>query len=123
MASHRVISPSLVGLDSSTGFSSDADMIDASEKQLMKRVISPKQSFILECIEEVLVHYGINLDLMFLPLTEVVEEEDMPVEDAGELSNVTRLSSGPDVSKDGESLLEELKMDTKDNNNDKLNNK
>ena len=82
MTAHRVISPSLVGLDSATGFSSQAEMIDVSEKQLIKRVIAPKQDFMLEALEEVLVHYGINLDLIFKPLTqeeaveEIVEESD-----------------------------------------------
>ena len=77
MTAHRVISPSLVGLSSSSGFSSVADEMDMSEKQTMKRVIAPKQDFILEAIEEVLVHYGINLDLYFKPLTQEEEIEEI----------------------------------------------
>jgi len=73
MTSHRVISPSLVGLSSASGFSSVADEMDMSEKQTIKRVIQPKQNFILDAISEVLVAYGINLDLYFKPLTEVAE--------------------------------------------------
>ena len=73
MTSHRVISPSLVGLDSATGFSSQADMIDESEKQLMKRVILPKQNFILETLEEVLTQYDMNISLLFKPLTQELE--------------------------------------------------
>lgn len=73
MTAHRVISPSLVGLSSATGFANEADMMDMSEKQLMKRVIAPKQHFVLEAIEEVLTQYDINLDLIFKPLTQ--EEE------------------------------------------------
>ena len=76
MTSHRVISPSLVGLDSATGFSSDADMIDKSEKQLIKRVIAPKQQFILDAIEEVLTSYDMNISLTFKPLT----KEELPKE-------------------------------------------
>ena len=76
MTSHRVISPSLVGLDSATGFSSDADMIDKSEKQLIKRVIAPKQQFILDAIEEVLTSYDMNISLTFKPLT----QEELPKE-------------------------------------------
>ena len=70
MTAHRVISPSLVGLSSASGFSSVADEMDMSERQTIKRVIKPKQDFVIEALEEVLVHYGINLDLYFAPLTE-----------------------------------------------------
>lgn len=87
MTSHRVISPSLVGLDSATGFSSDALMIDESEKQLMKRVINPKQDFIIEALEEVLVSYGINLSLFFRPLTEDVVVEEVIAPTSTELSS------------------------------------
>ena len=78
MTSHRVISPSLVGLDSATGFSSDAEMIDKSEKQLIKRVIAPKQQFILDAIEEVLTSYDMNISLTFKPLT----QEELPKEES-----------------------------------------
>ncbi len=74
MTSHRVISPSLVGLSSASGFSSVADEMDMSEKQTMKRVIKPKQEFIIESLEEILSANGINLELEFLPLTEEIEE-------------------------------------------------
>ena len=79
MASHRVISPSIVGLSSATGFANEADMMDMAEKQLLKRVIAPKQEFVLEAIEDVLTAYDINLDLMFKPLT---QEEEMIAEEA-----------------------------------------
>ena len=65
MTAHRVISPSLVGLSSASGFANEADMMDMAEKQLMKRVIAPKQQFVLEAIEEVLTQFDINLDLIF----------------------------------------------------------
>ena len=84
MTAHRVISPSLVGLSSATGFANEADMMDMSEKQLMKRVIAPKQQFVLEAIEEVLVQFDINLDLIFKPLTqeeEMIKEEVIAEED------------------------------------------
>jgi len=84
MTSHRVISPSLVGLDSATGFSSQADMIDESEKQLMKRVIAPKQNFILETLEEVLTQYDMNISLIFKPLT---QELEMPKEESEEVKS------------------------------------
>lgn len=74
LTSHRATSPSIVGIISSSGFSNTADEMDMAEAQLMKRVIKPKQDFVIEAIEEVLVQYGINLDLVFKPLTETTQE-------------------------------------------------
>jgi len=74
LTSHRATSPSLVGIISSSGFSNTADEMDTAEEQLMKRVIKPKQDFILDALEEVLMQYDINLDLVFKPLTEVKKE-------------------------------------------------
>lgn len=88
MTAHKVISPSLVGLSSASGFSSVADEMDMSERQTIKRVIKPKQDFIIDAIEEVLVNYGINLDLYFAPLTEEV------VEETAELSSHVCMSDG-----------------------------
>ena len=91
MTAHRVISPSLVGLSSASGFSSVADEMDMSERQTIKRVIKPKQDFVIEALEEVLVHYGINLDLYFAPLT---EEKIEVKEETAELSSHVCMSDG-----------------------------
>lgn len=91
MTAHKVISPSLVGLSSASGFSSVADEMDMSERQTIKRVIKPKQDFIIDAIEEVLVNYGINLDLYFAPLT---EEKIEVKEDTAELSSHVCMSDG-----------------------------
>ena len=91
MTAHRVISPSLVGLSSASGFNSVADEMDMSERQTIKRVIKPKQDFVIESLEEVLVHYGINLDLYFAPLT---EEKIEVKEETAELSSHVCMSDG-----------------------------
>ena len=70
MTAHRVVSPKLFGIMSDGGLGNNANELDEAEGQLMKRVIAPKQRILLEAIEEVLVFYGINLDLYFRPLTE-----------------------------------------------------
>lgn len=112
MTSHRVISPSLVGLDSATGFSSQAEMIDVSEKQLLKRVIAPKQDFIIESLEEVLVHYGINLDLMFKPLTQEEEIEEIVEEsDSDNVEMSKQCGCKTELSSDMESILEMYAQD------------
>ena len=91
MTAHKVISPSLVGLSSASGFSSVADEMDMSERQTIKRVIKPKQDFIIDAIEEVLVNYGINLDLYFAPLT---EEKIEVKKESAELSTHVCMSDG-----------------------------
>ncbi len=70
MTAHRVISPSIIGLSTSSGFSSVADEMDMAERQMVKRVIQPKKDFITESFEHIISQFGMNLDLMFKPLTE-----------------------------------------------------
>jgi len=74
LTAHRATSPSIVGIISSSGFASTADEMDMAESQLLKRVIAPKQQFIIDALEDILVTYGINLDLEFIPLSEVAVE-------------------------------------------------
>lgn len=71
MTSHRVVSPMLFGIKDSTGFGNNADELDTAEAQLLKRVIAPKQQFIIDALSEIVAVNGINLDLYFRPLTEV----------------------------------------------------
>ena len=104
MTAHRVISPSLVGLSSASGFSSVADEMDMSERQTIKRVIKPKQDFVIESLEEVLVHYGINLDLYFAPLT---EEKIEVKEETAELNSHVCMSDDSEL----EMLLEKYALD------------
>jgi len=70
MTGHKVVSPKLFGIMSDGGFGNNANELDEAEAQLMKRVIQPKQTPILEAFEEVINFYNINLDLYFAPLTE-----------------------------------------------------
>lgn len=71
MTGHKVVSPKLFGIMSEGGLGNNANELDEAEGQLMKRVISPKQTVITEALEEVFNFYGLFLDLYFLPLTEV----------------------------------------------------
>jgi len=70
MTGHKVVSPKLFGIMSEGGLGNNANELDEAEGQLMKRVIAPKQSFIIEALEEVLSFYNIGLDLFFIPLSE-----------------------------------------------------
>lgn len=70
LTSHRCTSPSIIGLISSSGFSNTADEMDKAEEQLIKRVIQPKQQFILNALKDIVGSQGIFLDFYFLPFTE-----------------------------------------------------
>lgn len=70
MMAHRVVSPMLFGIKDNTGFGNNADELKNSRKMLYQDVIAPRQQFILDCISEVLVDYGINLELYLKPLIE-----------------------------------------------------
>ena len=76
LTGHRITSPSLIGVISSSGFSSTADEMDEAEHQFVKRVISPIQNFVIDSIREVLDYFGEDKDLMFLPLTEKEDIND-----------------------------------------------
>ncbi len=70
MTGHKVVSPKLFGIMSEGGLGNNANELDEAEGQLMKRVIAPKQAYIIEALEEVLSAYNIGLDLYFIPLSE-----------------------------------------------------
>jgi hypothetical protein len=71
LTAHRVVSPMLFGIKDSTGLGNNANELEVAEAQLMKRVVAPMQNHITTAIEEVLEAYDINLDLYFIPLTEL----------------------------------------------------
>jgi len=112
LTSHRATSPSIVGIISSTGFASTADEMDMAEAQLMKRVIKPKQDFILQAIEEVLVQYGINLDLVFKPLTDTKEEtQDVQMSLSNDSPNVDSLIQLGEDLNEGWEIIENERCD------------
>lgn len=81
MTAHRVVSPMLFGIKDNTGFGNNADELDTAEAQLMKRVIAPKQHYIIDAIKEIVAINGIHLDLYFKPLTEIATTVQMSAED------------------------------------------
>tara|TARA_R110000803_G_scaffold76454_1_gene141049 strand:+ start:1587 stop:3293 length:1707 start_codon:yes stop_codon:yes gene_type:complete len=94
LTGHRCTSPSIVGVISSSGFSNTADEMEQARIDLTKFVIKPKQDFILEALEDVLLQYDISLDLIFKPLTEVVkptEEVSMNTQLSNDAPNVDSL--------------------------------
>lgn len=81
MTAHRVVSPMLFGIKDSTGLGNNADELDKAEAQLVKRVIAPKQQYILDAISEIIALNEIHLDLYFRPLTQVESNMQMSAQD------------------------------------------
>lgn len=75
MTSHRVTSPMLFGIKDNTGLGNNADELDTAERQLMKRVIRPKQRYIINALEYIANIYDVNVDLEFKPLTEEINNK------------------------------------------------
>tara|TARA_R110000822_G_scaffold30374_3_gene88538 strand:- start:3130 stop:4857 length:1728 start_codon:yes stop_codon:yes gene_type:complete len=84
LTGHKATSSSLVGVNASSGFSSTAEEMDEAEHQLMKRVISPKQGFIIDSVREVLEYFNMDMPLGFVPLTEKKVVEDTAIVEQGE---------------------------------------
>jgi hypothetical protein len=61
----------LFGIKDNTGFGNNADELDTAEAQLVKRVIQPKQNYILDALDDITNFYNMNLQLYFKPLTEL----------------------------------------------------
>ena len=111
-----------MGIISSSGFSNTADEMDTAEAQLVKRVIRPKQETIIDALEDVLVQYGINVQLEFLPLTEVIQaptqlskvqcSHDIPNEALDEL-----LSLGEDEDLENYDIIQEIEVDYEEEKN------
>lgn len=81
MTAHRVTSPMLFGIKDGTGFGNNADEMDTAEAQLMKRVIKPKQRYILDALEEIFLKYGINIGLDFRSLSDNAASLDLAVQE------------------------------------------
>jgi hypothetical protein len=81
LTAHRVTSPMLFGIKDSTGLGNNADELDTAEAQLMKRVIAPKQRYLLDAFETVAAAFGINLDLRFKPITDTDQLSSMSFSD------------------------------------------
>lgn len=81
LTAHEVVSPLLFGIRVATGFSSNADELDTSEAQTMKRVIRPIQEYITDALQAIFLRFGRETDLYFVPLTELNEDGDNVDED------------------------------------------
>jgi hypothetical protein len=65
---HRVVSPFLLGIKSSTGFSSNADEIKTASLLMDNTVIRPFQELLIDNFDRILAYNNISLNLYFTTL-------------------------------------------------------
>lgn len=68
LTAHGCMSPTLIGMPPSTGFSSSAEEMEQMFKELNKAVIIPIQEWKAECLSDVLQEGGFDLDLQYYSL-------------------------------------------------------
>jgi hypothetical protein len=68
--SHKVVSGAILGINKSTGFSSDAEQIETAFNETMLNVIQPIQEVILDALNDVLA-----VETEFVPLREAKQDE------------------------------------------------
>ena len=118
---HRIVSPFLLGISSSTGFSSNADEIKNSSILMDNTVIRPYQELLIDSFDEILSFNDISLNLYFttlqpLEFTEVdkdLQNSETIEEETGVVKNGAELSKDKFLSEElGNSILENLKSET-----------
>jgi hypothetical protein len=75
LTAHKVVSGKMFGIDSASGFSSNADEIETAFNETMLNVIQPKQEVILDDLMETFTDAAFSIDLDFIPLREKKQPE------------------------------------------------
>jgi len=90
--------PALFGLQTSTGFSSNADELDVQSKLIQDYQIAPKQSFFIDELKSLLEFNGLKTDLEFIPLrdgynsTEEEEAIEIPINEDEAITQAPKVS-------------------------------
>ena len=80
LISHRVTSPTLFGLSSSNGFSSNTDELKVASVLFETLAIKPFRQLLIGAFQELDKFNGVNRDLEFISLNPFVEDEEEVVE-------------------------------------------
>lgn len=106
--------PALFGLQTSTGFSSNADELDVQSKLIQDYQIAPKQSFFIDELKSLLEFNGLKTDLEFIPLrdgynsTEDEEAIEIPINE--DIKFKASKNNAEDLIKLGEVIGEEWEL-------------
>ena len=74
LTSHRITSPLLLGVQSGSGFSSNAEEIAIAYKHFESTVVEPKRKKILSTMGYILRFFGLNVALTVEPKSLIIEE-------------------------------------------------
>ena len=87
---HRVVSPFLLGIRTSTGFSSNADEIKTASLLMDNTVIRPFQELLIDAFDNILSYNDIALNLYFTTLQPLeFTEVDSSIQDKDEIEEET----------------------------------
>ena len=88
--SHRVVSPFLLGIRTSSGFSSNADEIKTASLLMDNTVIRPFQELLIDCFDHLLAFNDISLNLYFTTLQPLeFTEVDSSIQDKEDIEEET----------------------------------
>lgn len=88
--SHRVVSPFLLGIRTSTGFSSNADEIKTASLLMDNTVIRPFQELLIDSFDQLLAYNDIALNLYFTTLQPLeFTEVDSSIQDKEDIEEET----------------------------------
>ena len=105
---HRVVSPFLLGIRTSTGFSSNADEIKTASLLMDNTVIRPFQELLIDSFDQILAYNEIALNLYFTTLQPLeFTEVDSSIQDKETIEEET----GVEMEKLNKETLEELSSD------------
>jgi hypothetical protein len=99
---HKLVSKSMIGISTGSGFSSTADEIQMAFDESMMNVIQPKQEIILDAFQQIASMVGVQTNLEFLSLRPKVEAVQ-PSEQLS-LSAQLLIDLGEDIDIDGYEL-------------------
>ena len=115
---HRVVSPFLLGIRTSSGFSSNADEIKTSSLLMDNTVIRPFQEHLIDCFDHLLAYNDISLNLYFTTLqpleftevdTRVQDDEDIEEETGYEFKVNLKMIDGKQAYKTKEEAIAKAK--------------
>jgi hypothetical protein len=98
--SHKVVSGAILGINKSTGFSSNAEEIETAFNETMLNVIQPIQEVILDALYQVL-----SVEAEFIPLREAKKDEAQSGEDIQPMQMAKTCNHGKEIDSIADALI------------------
>ena len=114
---HRVVSPFLLGIQTSSGFSSNSDEIKTASLLMDNTVIRPFQELLIDSFDQILAYNEISLNLYFTTLQPLeFTEVDQTLQDKETIEEETGVEMSSDknelTDEMADAILENLKYET-----------